>query len=196
MNFIRKIRAAETEVALCSSVKWVKWRTHAHICLVRWSWPLHHPLSSKMIMISHIWLDSHKWESSMHELATNGFCVIFSILKVTWLVIFHKFSCCLFNITCHIWAAAPDAASEGNVIQRRGRFQVTSDNPAQKVPGFILQKSFWKLIVNSVFILVLIMSQEETLDCLNLDCDPSWYADNCYLQTTTVTIVYDELVLA
>uniref|UniRef100_A0ACD6AEC3 Uncharacterized protein n=1 Tax=Avena sativa TaxID=4498 RepID=A0ACD6AEC3_AVESA len=30
-------------------------------------------------------------------------------------------------------SVAPDAASEGNVVQRRGRFQVTSDNPTQKV---------------------------------------------------------------
>lgn len=30
-------------------------------------------------------------------------------------------------------SVAPDAASEGNVVQRRGRFQVTSDNHAQKV---------------------------------------------------------------
>ncbi|KAM0913224.1 hypothetical protein ACQ4PT_012288 [Festuca glaucescens] len=28
---------------------------------------------------------------------------------------------------------APDPSSEGNVVQRRGRFQVTSDNPAQKI---------------------------------------------------------------
>jgi len=30
-------------------------------------------------------------------------------------------------------SVAPDEASEGNVVQRRGRFQVTSDNPGQKV---------------------------------------------------------------
>jgi len=30
-------------------------------------------------------------------------------------------------------SVAPDAASEGNAVQRRGRFQVTSDNPTQKV---------------------------------------------------------------
>ncbi|KAM3189389.1 hypothetical protein ACQJBY_067975 [Aegilops geniculata] len=30
-------------------------------------------------------------------------------------------------------SVAPDEVSEGNVVQRRGRFQVTSDNPGQKV---------------------------------------------------------------
>ena len=53
-----------------------------------------------------------------------------------------------FGLSC-MGAVAPDEPPEGKVVQRRGRFQVTSDNIAQKVLDYLIEKSKETSIVNS-----------------------------------------------
>jgi hypothetical protein len=55
-------------------------------------------------------------------------------------------------------AVAPEESSEGKIIRRRGRFQVTSDSISQKVLNYLVEMSQLTSIVNfyciSLFVVI------------------------------------------
>jgi hypothetical protein len=55
-------------------------------------------------------------------------------------------------------AVAPEESSEGKIIRRRGRFQVTSDSISQKVLNYLVEMAQLTSIVNfyciSLFVVI------------------------------------------